>query len=198
MNPTTIPAQYMETSAASQNPEDLGIIAKLTCRAVALEEEIARYEKLLDSVKKAHKQVTEVDIPERMTALGLTGLKTTEGHELTIKPFYQASLKREYERGPVLAGAFDWLNNNGHAGVIKTAIEVVFPKGMLDVAKTFSKKLAAEAPRGATVELDQGVHAATLKALFKELKERGETLPDEYFNTYSGNVAVVKKNESPI
>lgn len=191
MNPTKIPAQFLETSAASQDPEELGIISQLTEDAAKLEESIEVTEKLLDELKQRHKQVTEVEIPDRMTALGLTEITTTGGHRLTIKPFYQASIKREFEKGPHVAGAFDWLETNGHGGVVKTAIEILFPRGQLDSAK---KTLdALKVTFGERVTLDRSVHAQTLKALTKEIMQAGKALPEEYFNVYAGRVAVIKK-----
>lgn len=190
MNTTKIPAQFLEPSAAAQDPEQLGIISKLTTDAAAIAESIEAAEKLLESLKQRYKQVTEVEIPDRMASLGLSEICTTDGHKLLIKPFYQASIKREFEKGPHMSGAFDWLETNGHGGVIKTAIEIAFPRGQFDMAKNMLMKL--QRTFGERVSLDRSVHAQTLKALTKEIMEAGKTLPEEFFNVYSGRVAVIK------
>lgn len=196
MKETKIPAQWTEASAEPQDPQDLGIITTMANEAILVERQIVDAEQLLTSLKEKHKRITEIEIPDRMAALGVDSITTTLGHKLTIKPFYQGSIKRIGERGPHDERAFDWLDANGHGGVIKTSVEVEFGRGAKKVAEELVKKLRTAF--GDRVSFNQSVHAQTMKALVREIMESGGSLPEQFFNVYSGRVATIKVNRDPI
>lgn len=195
MNATKIPAQFTEPSAAVQDPQELGIISELTKELVEIDDKIERLKSTMEQLADRRKQVAEVLIPDHMSSLGVAAITTIEGHKLEVKPFYQASIKRLFEKGPYDPNAYAWLEQNGHGGVIKTAVEVTFGRGELDEAKSCVAMLKTDLGLGNRVSLEQSVHAQTLKALCREIMERGEALPESYFKVYTGRQAVVKASK---
>lgn len=200
MEQPIIPAQLLsEPGAEVQSDAELGIIATFAHELISLDKRIERAEKELDALKSRRKQVSETEIPDRLAGLGLSDFTTVDGYKLSIAPFYQASIKRiNDERGGMYEpGAFKWLEDNGHGGAIKNEINVPLGRGeeVLDQARRVVDVLRTSYHMPATLE--QSVHAMTLKSLARELAERGDTLPPEYFNTYTGRQTKIKAPRQP-
>lgn len=81
-----------------------------------------------DRVWKEHKErirrLTEDDIPSLMTELGVTRIVLDSGEQIRIAREVEASIPKE----DLVARqrAFDWLEENGHGGLIKTTVNVLF------------------------------------------------------------------------
>ncbi len=71
--------------------------------------------------------------------------------------------------------AFDWLDKNGHGGIIKREVKVLFDKEREQEAFELADKLRVDKY---PVRLGGSVHAGTLKKFVRERLEEGVALPD--------------------
>jgi hypothetical protein len=161
VNLSHIDELVMQLSKKHQEFENLELQAKL------LKEEIDRIETVL--------------LPEMMG--NLKQIKTTYGATVSIKPILRANIKKEDR-----PQAFAWLDAHGHGGLIKTAIELAYGRGDLQVAKETVKKLEE---LGLKPVLSEDVHWQTLNAWAKEQSARGIEFPP-VIGIYEGKKAEVK------
>lgn len=159
-------------------------ISTLAIRQLDLQVQIEQVEEMLDNLKSQLKQVSELDLPNLMLENGMREFKLADGAAVKIKKVYGAAIKVEHR-----PDAFSWLVDKGHAGLIKTDVQVEFGKGAAEreEAKKFLDDLKKD---GFEAELKENVHAQTLKAFVREQIEAGETLP-EFFTVFQGEVAQV-------
>lgn len=172
--------------------DDKKRIANLAFQLVNLEKELADLEENLRAKKEQVRRVTEQDLPEAMDKIGMAEFKLTDGTKIGVSKFYNASISEE--RKPE---AFGWLEDNGHASIIKTEVSVKFGKGELELAKEFLE--FARGWNGANIDpgLDQSVHWQTLRAFVKEQVESGASLPFDTFGVYIGRKAKVTLPKPP-
>lgn len=163
--------------------EALEAIALLATRQRDLSEKVAYLENSLKVAKVDLQRVEEHDLPEAMDRVGLEEFKLKDGTKLKISTFYNASIPPE--RKPE---AIDWLENQGHGGLIKTEVSLAFGKGELKIAQEFLAWLSEQKP-DLSPELSQGVHWQTLRAFVREQVESGATLPLDLFGVFIGRKA---------
>lgn len=163
--------------------DELKSLSDLALRQLDLEVESERLQAKLDKVNEQLLQIGTVTIPDKMKDLGLSEFKLSDGSKVSVKPFYSASIIKE--EAP---GAIKWLEDNELGGVVKREINVPIDKG----DSTGTKKIEA-ALKKLKIEFEkkEGVHAMTLKSLFKELSEAGKTLPVKYFKTFVGSITKI-------
>ena len=163
--------------------EELRSLSDLALKQLDYEQMIERKTAELDKLQEGLRQLSTITIPDKMNELGLAEFKLSNGWKVQVKPFYSASIVKE--EAP---GAIKWLEDNKMGGVIKREINVPIDKG--DSAST--KKIESALNKlKIFFEKKEGVHAMTLKALFKEQSEAGKTLPDKYFKTFVGNITKI-------
>src|SRR5579872_2893147 len=109
-----------------------------------LEGEIEGMNKILDSLNERLRTLSEISIPEAMTALGLSELKLNDGSKVEVKKFYSAKIPDERNDE-----AFKWLRDNEHDDLIKNTITLNFGKGEDEIARKISEELLK---RGLTPE----------------------------------------------
>jgi hypothetical protein len=83
-------------------------------------------------------------------------------------------------------GAFRWLVDQGHSGVIKNSVAVVLDRGEDARADDLVVNLRSQ---GFEVESKKDVHASTLGALVRELMADGKIVPRELFNLFDMRIA---------
>jgi hypothetical protein len=164
-------------------------IAKLAAKAqeqVQLERDIAKMSEQLAALGARHRAVSEVEIPEAMTALGVSEFKLTDGSKITIKPFYSGSLA---QTNPRREEAFSWLKEHGHDDIIKNEVVVAFGRGEDNEAAELVRVLRDEMKL--SPQQDKSVHGSTLKAFIKEQVEAGKALPLDLFKAYIGRKSII-------
>jgi hypothetical protein len=129
------------------------------------------------------RRILERELPEQIEAMGVVEFKTAEGLKVEIKEDVQAGIS-EANRGT----AFKWLEDNGHAGLIKRNVHVAFNKGQEQEARDLIAELT---PRFAAVSEDQKVHPSTLKAFVKEQLTAGIDIPIEPFGIFKQKTAKI-------
>lgn len=157
-------------------------LVKLVRLAKEREAEVDRLEAELKAAKAAHRMVIETMLPDAMLQAGLRKYETADGHKVEVVPFVDCSIRSEFKRD-----AFEWLLAHGHGGIIKTEVTVKFAAGDKE-ARSLAAKLATD---GYTFDVDDSIHAGTLKKWAREALEEGATLPD-FFSVYSGARATIK------
>jgi hypothetical protein len=167
--------------------DDKARVSQLGNRLLALQSEVADLDQQLKDKKRELRNVEELELPEAMDKVGLSEFKTTTGLKVSVKPFYNASIPSERKDE-----ALDWLELEGHGGIIKTEVSVSFGKGELAQAQAFKEFARGFNEVAVDPELSRGVHAQTLKAFVREMIEGGAAIPLDLLGVYNGRKATVK------
>lgn len=182
MKATKLPATIIAESGPQPTMEELGEISKLITEAWMIEERIEKGKALLEKLTASVNLIKTKQLPDLMAKFNMAEFKTTDGISVKVKPFYS---------GKILSpAAYDWLNDNGHGGVVKTEVVVQLAKGQMDIGRKIVEYLAERQYAGF---LSTEVHHSTLNALVKDIMESGKTLPEDLFSTYTGRVAKVSR-----
>ena len=84
-----------DAGALQVKNEDLSSVGALAKRAKELEKEIEELESIVDERKQQQRKLLEDTIPAMLQELGLSKFSMTDGSEIVVKPFYNASIKEE-------------------------------------------------------------------------------------------------------
>lgn len=167
---------------------DLKEISSLAEMMIELEHDIEKKETELSSIKERYRVVKEETIPCAMQEIGLESITLTTGEKLTVQQEVYASI-------PVAnrAEAYDWLDEHGFGGLIKTSIEAAFDRGEAERAAEILQLLQEH---GVSAAMAQTVHAQTLKAFIKEQLAAGTDIPLDLFGarpTMTTKIKAAKK-----
>lgn len=184
MKNTKDPAQFYAESAAQPTEVDLGEITRLVHEAHEIDERLEKWEAVAKQLQDRRKTICEQLIPDLFAKYNLGEISTSDGLRVTVGNFYSAKI--------INPMAFNWLDENGHGGLIKTEVQIAFSRGSIEDAKKLCERLAAEK---IPAVLDQSVHHSTLKAFTRELYERGEQLPGDCFTVYTGKTTKIEKKK---
>lgn len=162
-------------------------LEQLKNSAVSLLDAQAEMQRVIEVLKEATERtriLREETIPNAMQELGIQSLTLSSGQILTIKQEVYASIPKanEYE-------AFQWLNNNGFGGLIKTEVKTSYGKGEHDIAASLYQELI---DRGLDAKFKEGVHHSTLKAWLKEQLSEGNNVPMDLFGARPVMTARIK------
>ena len=151
-------------------------LATLAQEQLTLEQAMKAKEDELAELKEKHKKVTESDIPDCMTTLGITEIRLENGLILSIKPYYYGKVDS--------LEAYKWLEDNGHGGLIRGEIKMSYPKEtsrkLIDAIREFIKQ------QGFVSDDKISVHHATLSSWLREMIEGGEYVDREVLNVTTG------------
>jgi len=81
--------------------EDLQSVGELAKRAKQLEKEIEELEDTVKERKEQQRKLLEESIPGRLSELGMKSFKMSDGSQIDIKAFYNASIKEENRARPM-------------------------------------------------------------------------------------------------
>jgi hypothetical protein len=138
---------------------------------------------LKDLKAKEQKLSTEI-IPSKMDEIGFTSVTMPDGHKVGYAPFYSGKIKPETE-----PEAFDWIEENGHGGVIKGELVIPYRRPQRDKASELQKAIK---DNGWECTVKLGVHHSTLRALIREVVEDGSTFPPDLFDIFIGRKTTIK------
>lgn len=148
-------------------------ISALAEALIFAEADVDTAETNLKDKKESARRLREETIPGAMQELGIESIKLTTGQKLTVVQDVYASILAADRKA-----AYDWLNSHGFGGLIKTEVVVDFGKGEEEKVASFYQELKA---RGFEAEVEQGIHAATLKAFLREKLASGSDIPLDLF-----------------
>ena len=205
--------------AAPTTEQSEGVRAKAV-ELVTIDQRIEKGEVLLAELKARREVIARRELVDAMDAIGQDVLGLAE-FEVDIKTedYVFASIPNpDGEKDPEVAarkaelrtGAFAWLVENEHDGLIKTVVTVELPRGAYADAQRI-KRLIDELPAldpetgepignggplGYCARIQESVHWGTLTSFVKEQLKRPEvTLPLEMLGATVGRVAKIVKRK---
>lgn len=173
-----------DADALTVKNEDLSSVGALAKRAKELEKEIGDMESVLKERKEQQRKLMEEAIPAMLQELGMAKFTMTDGSEIVVKPFYNASIPEEKR-----AQAYEWLREHGYDDIIKNTVSVRFGRNEDKLCETLLNQLREQ---NYPVEQAQKIEPQTLKAWVREQVERGSEFPTELFGVYVGQRATIK------
>lgn len=153
--------------------------AKLNALAQELniaELRVVQAEADLKRAKAGVVEIAEVQLVELMEEMGLEDFTTSSGLKAKLKTSIFASIPVAKQ-----VEALKWLDDNGHAGLIKTQVVAKFTRGEAERARSVAEDLVAQ---GIIAAAKEGVHPQTLGAWVREQLEGGENIPLDLFGVH--------------
>jgi|TARA_Y100001938_G_C7965192_1_gene366449 hypothetical protein len=184
-------ASLMESDVAEKTSSSLVVgdvqlkqAANLAAMIKTETEHVKVLEENLKECKKNLMKLTDEDLPQLLTELGMSSFKMADGSSVEIKKTYGASI-------PVAnrAQAYQWLRDNGFGDIVKNVIACNFGMGEDNEADSFFE-MARD--KGFVPDKKTEVHSSTLRAFVKERVENGDEFPMELFGAFVGQRAVIK------
>lgn len=160
--------------------KDLSQLAKMQ---IELEAEIKITEMRLEQLKEKHKNLSMSLIPNKMDELGMADFTLKTGECVIVNPFYSGRMIEGMEEH-----AIGWLEKEKLDGVVKRLVTVPFERGdkrLPILLKLLNKEKFA-------FEKKETIHPMTMKALIRELTEKGKALPGDLFSVFVGKVTKIK------
>tara|TARA_R100000773_G_C4219346_1_gene117918 strand:+ start:1275 stop:1856 length:582 start_codon:yes stop_codon:yes gene_type:complete len=165
--------------------EKLSKLTSICRRLVEKEREYSDYKSLASKTYEQLKDIREKEIPDAMTSLNISKFVMDDGTEIAVKDELYASINESKRKE-----ALEWLDGNGLGDIIKHDITISFARGEHEEAERIKGVLQ---DNGQDSYLEKAtVHPQTLKATFKDLRNKGEEIPDGLFNWYETPLAKVK------
>lgn len=168
-------SQDVDNAKAVPTTETLSSLATLARSQLEVEQSIEEIEELLKSKKELLRDLSEVKIPEVFAQLGISEFKLNNGLKVRVSPYYSGKADSDQ--------AFDWLEENGHADIIKGEFTVMYRRSDKSKISSFN---AMAAQLGFSVKDKLAVHPMTMKSFVKEQIEEGINIPRDIFNIYTG------------
>lgn len=165
--------------------EKLGKLNAVCRKLVEKERQYAEYKTLASQTYEEIKDVKEKEIPDVMASLNISKFVMDDGTEIAIKDELFASIKEDKR-----IQALQWLDDNGLGDIIKHDITISFARGEHEEAERIKGVLKDNGQN--SYDEKASVHPQTLKATFKDLRNKGEDIPEELFNWYETPLAKVK------
>lgn len=159
--------------------------------------EIEDLETQLKDKKSELEKLVQIDLPDLMREIGMDriGLPVNGNKpavDVVLQPFYRANIASSWDEARRQA-AFAWLIKNHAGDLIKTKIEMAFPRQSFKKAKALFNKLTKQK---LNPTLDQSVHSQTLTAWLRERVEAGEIPPLDVIGGHIGQIAVIRDREA--
>ena len=164
---------------------ELATVSSLAQKQLDLANEVSGLEDMLKAKKEELRLTQEQELPDAMSAAGLTQITLSSGEKISINEFYSAYISKANQQQ-----AYQWLLDNGHEGIIKNEVSLKFNRGESDIV---DETVLALKSRGLAPEVKQSIHPSTLKAFVKEQLTTGNDIPTEPFGVYIGTKAIIKK-----
>jgi len=172
------------TTKAVEEIDDTSIkdLSEICNKLLKVEGTIGNTEERLKRLKDQRRELSEQIIPDKLTQLGVTDIKLTDGSRISAEPFYSARISADN-----LEFAHAWLRDNGHGDIIKNTLTLAFGQGEDGMAKELADQLISQ---GHIPEEKEAVHPSTLRAFTKERIESGDNTFDldvqKKFSVYQG------------
>ena len=156
-------------------------LAKLAEKQFEAETAVDQAEFELSAAKTTLRSFAEKQIPDLMEELEIESYETKDGLKIEIKETPRANLAKIR-----LAEGLEWLRDNGHGGLIKTAVTVPFSKGGDEDAQLLVDRLRGE---GLIASYESKVHHSTLTSAVTTMLEEGQDVPFDLFSVIVQRIA---------
>ena len=162
---------------------ELSVLVK---ELVDVRDRIERGEEFLKKLKAEEMRLSNEAVPSKMDEIGFTEVKLPTGQRVSYKPFYSGKIRPERE-----PEAFNWLEENGHGGIIKGEVIVPWRRAEREIIDQLIEFIKEQ--YGIEPNIKLGVHHSTLRAFFREvIEDEGETLPPDLFDLFIGRKTTIK------
>ena len=165
----------------------LEVVTKIGNKLVDKNKELAKREEELKNLKLEIREIQETELPDAMRACGgMERFDLKDGTQIKVKDEIFCSIKADRK-----SDALKWLEQNGHAELIKHDVKVSFPKGKYDQADKLIEVLSSNF-KDIPYDEKADVHSSTLKAWAKDQYKLGQELPEDLFSVYEASIAKIK------
>jgi len=180
-------SDYMDNA-----PTDQGVstLARLGQALVEAETAVLEAEHKLKQAQAIRKDIEERQIPDAMREAGVEELKLTGGVVIGIDEILGVTVKKDNKQR-----VLNWLEQEGHGGIIKRTLSVAFNKDQQEAADDLIKLLVEDHKMPTKEQREYA--SQTLKKIVKERREAGKDVP-EIIDVYSAEKAVIKKGKPKI
>lgn len=172
---------YEQFAKPAPDADSLAQLSALADELDAKKLELAEIQDQLSRATEAVKSLEERQIPELMDLIGIKSFVTTSGVRIDVDEKLSASIPKDR-----FSEAIEWLEDNGHSGIIKSQIFALFDRGEVEVANELIRELK---DRGFSAGEKYDVHPQTLAKLFRDLDKSGVDFPEDVFGIYRRRVA---------
>lgn len=175
---------YSAFKRAAPTSEQLSALSALVRQMHDAETELAMAEEVAKQKAENLRQIAETQLPELMASVGMQEFTTTDGLKVKIE--------RAYTAAPTVANrdqAYDWLEANGHGGLVKRSIEVGF--GVEQQADAAQLAVELEG-RFNNVNKGRKVEPSSMRAWAKRMIEDGVPFPKDLFGARVFDRAKIK------
>lgn len=155
------------------NDQELSRVSQLAHKQQWLQEQLDEAEQEVKKIKAELAEVSQVELPNLMAELHLSGFTLETGEELSVVQKYYASISAENKQK-----AFEWLRDNQFESIIKNVVKCEFSRGEDELANDAMQELVS---LGLRPSKEENVHPMTLKSFVKDLFERGVDFPIDLF-----------------
>jgi hypothetical protein len=158
---------------------------------VKLAEEMVKIERTIEALRTElkvkedqFKQISSIDLPVLMTGIGLNKFALSNGFTIAVKPVMQ--VQRPPQDRMELAD--EWLTKHGHAGMVKTMIDISLGKGnqRLPEIKATLDKLHVQ------YLVKKDINWQTLNAWGREMEGNNMVIPEDIFYVNRYNITVIE------
>lgn len=163
------------------------MLIKLATRQLEIESQIEELEEAVKEAKKAHLQISTVDLPEAMDSLDVVEFVLANGRKVSIVESVHAKIPEERKDE-----AFTFLREHDYDGVIKRNVILTFGKGEDHIAASFLDFLKTRPKLQGKYTSKEEVHHSTLKALVKEFLDEGIEFPEDAFGLFVQRASKIK------
>jgi len=166
---------------------DLSSLSRLADELAECERHVAQLESQVENARKRMADLAERQIPEMMDDLCLETFTTTNGFRVDVKKTVRASVPAHRRNE-----AMDWLDANGHGGLVKRNISVAFTREQQDDATRLQSELAESFEN---VRAERKVEPSTLSAFIREQLKQGAEIPMDLFGAWEQRIARISRTE---
>lgn len=177
---------YSAFAADAPDTGRLSQLGELAERLEAARAAVAAKEAELAEAQAAEKALSEVDIPQLMSAMRIAEVKLQSGAKLSVGTALRTSISAE-RRGEAHA----WLKEKGLGALIKRTVVAAFGRGEEGRASALVADLLKS---GVSAKSEEKVEPATLKKVIGDMLKGGAAVPMDLFGAH---VQAFTKIEQP-
>jgi hypothetical protein len=164
---------------------ELMAVSQLAKEMTSLDKDIKELEAKLRAKQDRYQQISASELPDLMSEIGMREFRLNTGEKLKIIPVLKVSVPKER-----MDTAEEWLDENGHSGLVKTKVEVPLPRSLDE--ETIQQIKEAISALGLDFKLDKSIHHMTLNKWGREMDEEGMVIPEDIFNVFRTNVTIIE------
>jgi hypothetical protein len=163
--------------------DGLRIVADLANEQLRLQQLVCEQEAALKDLKEQLTEVSEVDLPSALEALGVASITLSDGGCVTMKESVFAGITEKNKEA-----AFEWLEATDNDGIINNVVGCNFGKGQDSEAQRLTELLSSQ---GYSYTNTRSVNSQTLKAFVRKQLEEGLPIPVDVFSIHVKKTALI-------